>query len=268
MLSYLFSAIVWRFLPSAQCRPSAGEERMEPPSEGKWTWIKPVESWRSRISKWRTPECTNVWPRTAEGGTQWKESCLFTVSGKRVFFFFFYLGFDRKITIVQTFFVLPYIDPWVGLEGMGGGRHLRRGSWSAQSQCYIRKVEYCEHQCVRQLFQYNPTHGITKRATNINLACTLTAASLLTVSMPAATIKHRFTSPFIEMWFFFTPSPTIVLPEQLMAPDEEVLWFLSPLFRHLCIDDVCSQGPGGLRLTEIIKSKCVSPWRGDVCLIC
>lgn len=60
---------------------------------------------------------------------------------------------------------------------------------------------------------------------------------------------------------FSPPSPTMVLPAQLMAPDEEVLWFLSPLFRHLCIDDVCPQGPGGLRLTEIIKSKYVSSWR-------
>lgn len=80
--------------------------------------------------------------------------------------------------------------------------------------------------------------------------------------VPVANIRRRFPSPFREMGFFSPSSPTIVLPEQLMAPDEEALWFLSPLFRHLCIDNVCPQGPGGSRLTEIIKSKYVSPAKG------
>lgn len=54
-----------------------------------------------------------------------------------------------------------------------------------------------------------------------------------------------------------------ILIKLLMALDEGVLWFLSPLFCRLYIDGVCPQGPVGMCLTEIIKSKLFFPVKED-----
>lgn len=124
---------------------------------------------------------------------------------------------------------------------------------------------YCEHLCETQLFFFSTihaqsTHSITEGTADIHLACTLTADSLLPVSVLCQRLTS-FLSPFRKRWFFFTAIANNSSSRAVSSADEEVLWFLSPLFCHLCIDDVCPQGPGGLRLTEIIKSKYVSPWR-------
>lgn len=53
------------------------------------------------------------------------------------------------------------------------------------------------------------------------------------------------------------------LRKLLMALDEGFLWFLSPLFCSLCIDDVYPLGPVGMCLTEIINSRFFFPVKED-----